>query len=46
MDEVFTTIYDFFNQKFFSLPKLMMLPGIMMRQPMLVAQITPLHIWI
>ena len=41
MDEVVTTIYDFFNRKFFSLPKLMMLPGIMMRQPMLVAQITP-----
>ena len=41
MDEVVTTIYDLVNRKFFSLPKLMLLPGIMMRQPMLVAQITP-----
>ena len=41
MDEIVTTIYDIINRKFFSLPKLMMLPGIMMRQPILVAQITP-----
>ena len=41
MDEVVTTVYDLVNRKFFSLPKLMLLPGIMMRQPLLVAQITP-----
>ena len=41
MDEVVSTIYDLVNRKFFSLPKLMLLPGIMMRQPLLVAQITP-----
>ncbi|KAI2488919.1 hypothetical protein MHU86_25973 [Fragilaria crotonensis] len=41
MDEVVNTIYDLVNRKFFSLPKLMLLPGIMMRQPLLVAQITP-----
>ena len=41
MDEVVNTIYDLVNRKFFSLPKLMLLPGIMMRQPVLVAQITP-----
>jgi ABC-type Mn2+/Zn2+ transport system ATPase subunit len=41
MDEVMETTYDFFNRKLFSLPKLMLLPSIIMRQPMLVAQITP-----
>ena len=41
MDTVVTTIYDFFNRKLFSLPKLLLLPGIIMRQPMLVLQITP-----
>lgn len=41
MDTVVTTIYDFFNRKLFSLPKLLLLPGIIMRQPMLVVQITP-----
>lgn len=41
MDEIVSTTYDFFNRKLFSLPKLMLLPGIMMRQPVLVAQITP-----
>jgi len=41
MDTVVTTIYDFFNRKLFSLPKLLLLPGIITRQPLLVAQITP-----
>ena len=38
---VVSTTYDLFNRKLFSLPKLMLLPSIMMRQPMLVVQITP-----
>ena len=41
MDTVVTTIYDFFNRKLFSFPKILLLPGIIMRQPLLVAQITP-----
>lgn len=42
MDNVVDTSYDLFNRKLFSLPKVMLLPGIILRQPMLVAQITPL----
>eukprot|EP00543_Licmophora_paradoxa_P002909 CAMPEP_0202449284 /NCGR_PEP_ID=MMETSP1360-20130828/8022_1 /ASSEMBLY_ACC=CAM_ASM_000848 /TAXON_ID=515479 /ORGANISM="Licmophora paradoxa, Strain CCMP2313" /LENGTH=514 /DNA_ID=CAMNT_0049067151 /DNA_START=212 /DNA_END=1756 /DNA_ORIENTATION=+ len=42
MDVVVSTVYDFFNRKMFSLPKLMLLPGIIMRQPVLVVQLTPL----
>ena len=42
MDNVVQTSYDFFNHKLFSLPKVMLLPGIILRQPMLVAKITPL----
>lgn len=41
MDTVVNTVYDLVNRKLFSVPKLMLLPGIMMRQPMLVAQISP-----
>ena len=41
MDTVVNTVYDLFNRKLFSVPKLMLLPGIMMKQPMLVAQIAP-----
>jgi hypothetical protein len=42
MDTVVSTPYDLMNRKLFSLPKLMLLPGIIMRQPLLMAQITPL----
>lgn len=42
MDVVVSTNYDIFNRKLFSLPKILLLPGIIMRQPLLVAQITPL----
>lgn len=35
------TVYDLANRKLFSVPKLMLLPGIMMKQPMLVLQISP-----
>jgi energy-coupling factor transporter ATP-binding protein EcfA2 len=41
MDTVVNTVYELFNRKLFSVPKLMLLPGIMMKQPMLVAQISP-----
>jgi len=37
-----STNYDIFNRKLFSLPKILLLPGIIMRQPLLVAQIAPL----
>jgi len=41
MDTVVSTTYDIFNRKLFSLPKLMLLPGVVMRQPMLLVQIFP-----
>jgi energy-coupling factor transporter ATP-binding protein EcfA2 len=41
MDTIVTTVYDFCNRKMFSLPKLLLLPTIIMRQPLMVAQITP-----
>jgi len=41
LDTVVTTTYDIFNRKLFSLPKLMLLPGVVMRQPMLLVQIFP-----
>jgi ABC-type Mn2+/Zn2+ transport system ATPase subunit len=41
MDTVVDTVYELFNRKLFSVPKLMLLPGIMMKQPLLVAQISP-----
>jgi len=42
MSVVVSTTYDLFNRKLFSLPKLMLLPMIMMKQPKLVAQIFPI----
>mmetsp|Transcript_30627 Transcript_30627/g.46378 ORF Transcript_30627/g.46378 Transcript_30627/m.46378 type:complete len:824 (+) Transcript_30627:25-2496(+) len=42
MDAVVSTNYEIFNRKLFSLPKILLLPGIIMRQPLLVIQITPL----
>lgn len=36
-----STAYEIFNRKLFSLPKVLLLPGVMSRQPMLVAQVFP-----
>ena len=41
MDSVVAKTYDIFNRKLFSLPKVLMLPGVMARQPMLVVQVFP-----
>lgn len=41
MDTVVSTSYDFFNRKLFSLPKLVLLPGIISRQPGLLVKIFP-----
>ncbi len=41
-ETVVNTVYDIFNQNFFSLPKLMLLPQVIAKQPMLLIQITPL----
>jgi len=42
MDTVVSTSYDLFNRKIFSLPKVVLLPVVMGRQPKLVAQIFPI----
>jgi len=41
-ETVVTTVYDMFNRNLFSLPKLMLLPGIIAKQPMMLLQITPM----
>jgi len=41
-ETVVTTVYDMINRNLFSVPKLMLLPGIVAKQPMLLLQITPL----
>jgi ABC-type multidrug transport system fused ATPase/permease subunit len=41
-ETVINTVYDLFNQNFFSLPKLMLLPQVIAKQPMLLIKITPL----
>ncbi len=41
MDAVVATSYDIFNRKLFSLPKLILLPAIVSRQPMLLLKIFP-----
>jgi len=41
-ETVVTTVYDMFNRNLFSLPKLMLIPGIVAKQPMLLLKITPL----
>jgi len=41
MDTVVGTAYDIFNRKLFSLPKLMILPGVISRQPLLLVKIFP-----
>ena len=37
-----TTTYDIFNRKIFSLPKIALLPMVMAKQPMMIAQIFPI----
>jgi hypothetical protein len=41
MSSVVETAYSLFNRKLFSLPKVMLLPSVMARQPMLLVQIFP-----
>jgi len=42
MDTVVTNSYDIINRKLFSLPKLLILPGVISRQPNLLVKIFPL----
>lgn len=41
VNNVVTTVYELFNRKLFSLPKILLLPGVMSRQPWLVLQLFP-----
>jgi hypothetical protein len=41
MNTVISTAYEIFNRKLFSLPKVLLLPSVMSRQPLLVAQVFP-----
>jgi len=41
-ETVVTTVYDLVNRNLFSLPKLMLLPGIIAKQPMMLLKITPM----
>jgi hypothetical protein len=41
-ETVVTTVYDMVNRNLFSLPKLMLLPGIIAKQPMMLLKITPM----
>ena len=41
VDTVVTTVYEIFNRKLFSLPKLLILPGVIGRQPGLLIGIFP-----
>lgn len=41
MSSVVGKAYDIVNRKLFSLPKILLLPGVMARQPMLVVQVFP-----
>ena len=42
MDTIVETTYELFNRKFFSLPKVMLLPMVMARQPQMMMQILPI----
>jgi len=42
MDTIVSTTYDLFNRKLFSLPKVMLLPMVMAKQPKMIAQIFPI----
>ena len=44
MDNVINTVYELFNRKIFSLPKILLLPTVMSKQPLLVAKVFPLII--
>lgn len=41
MNTVISTAYEIFNRKLFSLPKVLLLPAVMSRQPLLIAQVFP-----
>ena len=41
MDTIIATSYDLFNRKLFSVPKLALLPGVILRQPTLLVKIFP-----
>jgi hypothetical protein len=41
MNTVVSTAYEIFNRKLFSLPKVLLLPAVMSRQPLLIAQVFP-----
>jgi len=41
IDNIANTIYELFNRKLFSLPKILLLPGVMARQPWLIVQVFP-----
>jgi hypothetical protein len=41
MDTVISTVYDLFNRKLFSLPKLILIPSLMAREPMLILNTFP-----
>jgi energy-coupling factor transporter ATP-binding protein EcfA2 len=42
MDTIVSTSYDLFNRKLFSLPKVLLLPMVMSKQPTMIAQIFPI----
>jgi energy-coupling factor transporter ATP-binding protein EcfA2 len=42
MDTIVSTCYELFNRKLFSLPKVMLLPMVMSKQPKMIAQIFPI----
>jgi energy-coupling factor transporter ATP-binding protein EcfA2 len=42
MGKVLDISYEIWNRKLFSLPKILLLPGVMSRQPMLVIQVFPI----
>jgi hypothetical protein len=42
MDAVVSTTYEMFNRKLFSLPKVILLPTVIMKTPMVMAQILPI----
>jgi ABC-type multidrug transport system fused ATPase/permease subunit len=44
MNTVVNTVYEIFNRKIFSLPKILLLPTVMSKQPLLVAKVFPLII--
>jgi hypothetical protein len=41
METVVSTVYTMFNEKLFSLPKILLLPGMIGKQPLLLLKIFP-----